>query len=73
MFDNKTILITGVAGFVGAYLAKRICAENPEAKVIGFDSVNDYYDVSLKEHRLSWLEGFSNFEFIKGNITDKND
>lgn len=71
MFDDKTILITGVAGFVGAYLAKRICAENPSAKVIGFDLVNDYYDVSLKEHRLSWLEGFSNFEFIKGNLADK--
>lgn len=71
MFDNKTVLITGVAGFVGAYLAKRVCAENPDAKVIGFDSMNDYYDVKLKEHRLSWLEGFSNFEFFKGNLADK--
>lgn len=70
-FDGKTILITGVAGFVGAYLAKRVCAENPDAKVIGFDSVNNYYDTKLKEHRLSWLDGFSNFEFIKGNLADK--
>lgn len=70
-FNNKTILITGVAGFIGAYLAKRVCAENPGAKVIGFDSINDYYDIKLKEHRLSWLDGFRNFEFIKGNLADK--
>ncbi|MBR3252639.1 GDP-mannose 4,6-dehydratase [Candidatus Saccharibacteria bacterium] len=70
-FDGKTILITGVAGFVGAYLAKRVCEENPSAKVIGFDCVNDYYDVKLKEHRLSWFDGFSNFEFVKGNLADK--
>lgn len=70
-FNNKTILITGAAGFIGAYLAKRVCEENPGAKVIGFDSVNDYYDVNLKEHRLSWLEGFSNFGFVKGDLADK--
>lgn len=70
-FDGKTILITGVAGFIGSYLAKRVCVENPSAKVIGFDSVNDYYDVSLKEYRLKQLEEFDNFEFIKGNLADK--
>ena len=69
-FDGKVILITGAAGFVGAALAKRVCVENPSAKVVGFDSVNDYYDVSLKEYRLKQLEEFDNFEFIKGNLAD---
>ena len=64
VFDDKTILITGAAGFIGAALAKRVCTENPDAKVIGFDSVNDYYDVRLKEYRLKELESFKNFEFI---------
>ena len=70
-FSHKTILITGAAGFIGWALAKRVCAENPSAKVIGFDSVNDYYDVKLKEYRLQELEKLSNFEFIKGNLADK--
>ena len=71
VFNNKTILITGAAGFIGWYLAKRVCGENPEAKVIGFDSVNDYYDVKLKEYRLKDLEKYKNFTFIKGNLADK--
>ena len=70
-FNKKTILITGAAGFVGANLAERVCAENPEAKVIGFDSVNDYYDVRLKEYRLRKLEKYPNFRFVKGNLADK--
>ncbi|MBR0430677.1 GDP-mannose 4,6-dehydratase [Candidatus Saccharibacteria bacterium] len=71
VFGNKTILITGAAGFIGWRLAKRVCAENPSAKVIGFDSVNDYYDVRLKEYRLKDLEQYKNFEFIRGNLADK--
>lgn len=70
-FDDKTILITGAAGFIGFYLAKRVCEENPSAKVVGFDSVNDYYDVRLKEYRLEQLKKCPNFEFIKGNLADK--
>ena len=70
-FAEKTILITGAAGFIGWYLAKRVCEENPKTKVIGFDSVNDYYDVRLKEYRLKDLEQYKNFEFIKGNLADK--
>ena len=70
-FNNKTILITGAAGFIGSYLSKRVCAENPDAKVIGYDSINDYYDTSLKDYRLKKLEQFSNFTFIKGNLANK--
>lgn len=70
-FDGRTILITGAAGFIGWYLVKRVCKENLKSKVIGFDSVNDYYDVKLKEYRLKDLEQYGNFVFIKGNLADK--
>ena len=68
---NKTILVTGSAGFIGYYLSKRLLEEIEGIKVIGFDSVNDYYDVGLKESRLNDLKNYSNFEFIKGNLADK--
>jgi len=68
---NKTILITGTAGFIGSALVRRVCQENPSARVIGLDSVNDYYDVSLKEYRLAQLKKLPNFTFIKGNLADK--
>lgn len=68
---NKIILVTGAAGFIGWALVKKICSDNPKAKVIGFDSVNDYYDVRLKEYRLKDLEQYKNFTFIKGNLADK--
>ena len=71
-FSNKTILITGAAGFISSYLSERICLENPDAQVIGFDSVNDYYDVRLKKARLEKLSEFKNFVFIKGNLADKD-
>jgi UDP-glucuronate 4-epimerase len=64
----KTILITGAAGFVGSNLAKALVSDN---KIIGFDNVNDYYDVRLKEYRLSQLESSPNFTFIKGELSDK--
>lgn len=69
--QSKSILITGVAGFIGAALAWRVCAENLQSTVIGLDSVNDYYDVSLKEYRLAQLAKQPNFTFIKGNLADK--
>ncbi|MBO5911507.1 MAG: NAD-dependent epimerase/dehydratase family protein, partial [Elusimicrobiaceae bacterium] len=61
--SNKSILITGTAGFIGAALANRVCQENPQATVIGLDSVNDYYDVSLKQYRLAQLAKLPNFTF----------
>ena len=69
--ENKCILVTGAAGFIGSNLVKRLCKEVKNIKVIGFDSVNDYYEVSLKEYRLNQLNEFNNFKFIKGNLADK--
>lgn len=69
--NNKTILVTGSAGFIGFYLSKRLLEEIKGVKVIGFDSVNDYYDVSLKEWRLEQLSKYDNFTFIRGNLADK--
>ena len=69
--NNKTILVTGSAGFIGFYLSKRLLEEINNVQVIGLDSVNDYYDVSLKEYRLDILNKYENFTFIKGNLADK--
>lgn len=68
---GKTVLVTGAAGFIGFYLAKRLLEEVENIKVIGFDSVNDYYDVNLKEYRLRILEKYNNFKFVRGNLADK--
>lgn len=68
---GKPILVTGAAGFIGANLCKRLLQDVPGAHVIGLDSVNDYYDVRLKEYRLSELTTSPNFTFIKGNLADK--
>lgn len=66
---SKKILVTGAAGFIGFHLSKRILREGGE--VIGFDNINDYYDVSLKESRLEILSKYEKFTFIKGNLADK--
>ena len=64
------ILVTGAAGFIGAFLAKRLL-ETTDDEIIGIDNLNDYYDVSLKEERLKMLKSFKNFTFIKGDLADK--
>ena len=69
--SNKTIIVTGAAGFIGANLVKRLLSNVPSAHIIGIDSVNDYYDVKLKEYRLDELCRNKCFTFIKGNIADK--
>ena len=74
---NKTILITGSAGFIGSNLVKELLKTNEEISIIGFDSVNDYYDVSIKEYRLAEIEKLAaskpncKYTFIKGNLADK--
>ena len=69
--ENKTVFVTGVAGFIGSNLANDLIKRFNGVTVIGIDSITDYYDVSLKEERLKKLNSFSNFTFIKGNIADK--
>lgn len=67
----ETVLITGAAGFIGANLAKKILTESEDVRVIGVDSITDYYDVRLKESRLEELERFAAFIFVRGDIADK--
>lgn len=69
--ENKRIFITGVAGFIGSNLAKRLLSTVAGVRVVGLDNMNHYYDVRLKEARLNELEQFANFRFVKGNLTDK--
>lgn len=70
--NNKCILVTGAAGFIGANLAKRLLNEFAEVKVVGIDNITDYYDVRLKYERLEELSKYGDrFIFIKGNIADK--
>jgi len=63
------ILVTGSAGFIGAFLCKKLL-ETTDNEIIGIDNLNDYYDVSLKEARLKMLDN-KNFKFVKGDISDK--
>ena len=68
---NKTIFITGVAGFIGSNLAERLLKEIEGIKIVGLDNMNDYYDVRLKEYRLEKLSSSKTFSFVKGNLADK--
>ncbi len=75
--NNKTILVTGAAGFIGSNLVNELLKTAEPAKIVGIDNMNDYYDVSIKEYRLKETEklaskkGAGIWEFIKGNIGDK--
>lgn len=73
---GKTILVTGSAGFIGSNLVLELLKSESEATIIGLDNVNDYYDVSIKEWRLSEIEKTAaesscSYHFIKGNLADR--
>ena len=72
----KKILITGAAGFIGTNLAERLISSDEFEKIIGVDNMNDYYDVSLKEYRLTRLDETAKkfsaaWEFERGDLCDK--
>ena len=70
--SEKTVLVTGAAGFIGSNLSKRLLQDYPHIQVIGIDSITDYYDVRLKEERLKELSSFGErFIFVKDNIANK--
>lgn len=66
--SSVKVLVTGGAGFIGFHLSKKILSYG--ARVIGFDNLNDYYDVSLKEDRLKILRQYDTYRFIKGDLAD---
>ena len=72
ILDRKVVLVTGVAGFIGANLAKRLLAEFAEVKVVGIDCVTEYYDVRLKRQRLEELVHYGErFIFVEESIANK--
>ncbi len=71
--DGLTILVTGAAGFIGANLAKRLLSDYPACRVVGIDSITDYYDVKLKYERLDELKEYGDlFIFIHDSIANKD-
>lgn len=75
--ENKTILVTGAAGFIGSNLVMELIRMEKPMQIIGIDNMNDYYDVSIKEYRLSQIEAMAakradlSWAFVKGSIADK--
>lgn len=75
--QNKSILITGAAGFIGANLVTELLRGTAAVTIVGLDSMNDYYDVSIKEYRLTEIEKLarkapnSRWHFVKGNLADR--
>ena len=71
--DGKTVLVTGAAGFIGANLVKRLFADVRDIRVVGIDSITDYYDVNIKYERLREIEALGrDWTFVKGSIADRD-
>lgn len=77
ILTNKVVFVTGAAGFIGSNLVLALLRSGEAVTIVGLDNLNDYYDVSLKEYRLSQIEravvehSSCKWEFIRGNIADK--
>lgn len=77
VLDNKTILVTGAAGFIGSNLVKRLLVDVRCVSVVGIDNMNSYYDVNIKKERLAEIDKLvkrnysASWTFIEGNIADK--
>lgn len=68
---GRTVLVPGVAGFIGCALAKKLLSEEENIRIIGIDSMTDYYDVSIKRERIAAIAENPGFTFVKGSIADK--
>ena len=75
--STAPILVTGAAGFIGSNLVMELLRTVPGISIVGLDNMNDYYDVSIKEYRLSEIEKLAaehpdcKWELVRGNIADR--